>query len=102
MVLDMPWPLLGRPARRHKQALSEMQWPVIIPAALLNGSLFSYLALENTLLSCLPLLLAVRDGHLFSAYLMLPLITTSMGLLLFNWYPSQARKAAMDFVCLKV
>lgn len=31
----------------------------------------------------------VRDGHLFSAYLMLPLIATSVGLLLFNWYPSQ-------------
>jgi hypothetical protein len=32
---------------------------------------------------------AVRDGHLFSAYLMLPLATTTLGLLTFNWYPSQ-------------
>lgn len=31
----------------------------------------------------------VRDGHLFSAYLMLPLATTTMGLLQFNWYPAQ-------------
>lgn len=31
----------------------------------------------------------VRDGHLFSAYLMLPLATTTLALLLFNWYPSQ-------------
>ena len=35
---------------------------------------------------------AVRDGHLFSLYLMLPLATTTLGLLLFNWYPSQARR----------
>ena len=33
---------------------------------------------------------AVRDGHLFSAYLMLPLATTTLGLLRFNWFPSQA------------
>lgn len=26
-----------------------------------------------------------RDGHLFSAYLMLPLATTSLALLQFNW-----------------
>lgn len=26
-----------------------------------------------------------RDGHLFSAYLMLPLATTSLALLRFNW-----------------
>lgn len=32
---------------------------------------------------------AVRDGHLFSAYLMLPLAATTLGLLVFNWYPSQ-------------
>lgn len=32
---------------------------------------------------------AVRDGHLFSAFLMLPLATTTLGLLVFNWYPSQ-------------
>lgn len=32
---------------------------------------------------------AVRDGHLFSAYLMLPLATTTLGLLRFNWFPSQ-------------
>ena len=32
---------------------------------------------------------AVRDGHVFSAYLMLPLATTTLGLLVFNWYPSQ-------------
>eukprot|EP00192_Tetraselmis_astigmatica_P012961 CAMPEP_0117655980 /NCGR_PEP_ID=MMETSP0804-20121206/4562_1 /TAXON_ID=1074897 /ORGANISM="Tetraselmis astigmatica, Strain CCMP880" /LENGTH=410 /DNA_ID=CAMNT_0005462355 /DNA_START=130 /DNA_END=1359 /DNA_ORIENTATION=- len=31
----------------------------------------------------------VGDGHLFSAFLMLPLITTTLGLLAFNWYPSQ-------------
>lgn len=30
-----------------------------------------------------------RDGHLFSAYLMLPLATTSLALLHFNWFPSQ-------------
>lgn len=34
---------------------------------------------------------AVRNGHLFSAYLMLPLATTTLGLLRFNWFPSQAR-----------
>ena len=32
---------------------------------------------------------AVRDGHLFSAYLMLPLASTTLALLVFNWYPSQ-------------
>lgn len=31
---------------------------------------------------------ALRDGHLFSAYLLLPLAFTSLGLLVFNWYPS--------------
>ncbi len=31
----------------------------------------------------------MRDGHLFSAYLMLPLATTSLALLHFNWYPSR-------------
>eukprot|EP00882_Tetradesmus_deserticola_P010928 GHRQ01011555.1.p1 GENE.GHRQ01011555.1~~GHRQ01011555.1.p1 ORF type:complete len:412 (+),score=222.48 GHRQ01011555.1:543-1778(+) len=30
----------------------------------------------------------VRDGHLFSVYLSLPLAATSLGLLVFNWYPS--------------
>ena len=34
-------------------------------------------------------LAAVRDGHLFSAYLMMPLASTTLALLLFNWYPSQ-------------
>ena len=32
---------------------------------------------------------AVRDGHLFSAYLMLPLAATTFALLHFNWYPAQ-------------
>ena len=32
---------------------------------------------------------AVRDGHLFSAYLMMPLAATTLALLVFNWYPSQ-------------
>ncbi len=32
---------------------------------------------------------ATRDGHLFSLYLMLPLAATTLGLLLFNWFPSQ-------------
>lgn len=32
---------------------------------------------------------AVRDGHLFSAFLMLPLAATTLGLLRYNWYPSQ-------------
>jgi UDP-N-acetylglucosamine--dolichyl-phosphate N-acetylglucosaminephosphotransferase len=32
---------------------------------------------------------ALRDGHLFSAYLMLPLAATTLGLLQFNWYPSR-------------
>jgi UDP-N-acetylglucosamine--dolichyl-phosphate N-acetylglucosaminephosphotransferase len=32
---------------------------------------------------------ALRDGHLFSAYLVLPLAATTMGLLAFNWYPSR-------------
>lgn len=31
----------------------------------------------------------VRDGHLFSTYLVLPLAFTTFGLLTFNWYPSQ-------------
>lgn len=32
---------------------------------------------------------AVRDGHLFSAYLMMPLAATTLALLVYNWYPSQ-------------
>lgn len=32
---------------------------------------------------------SIRDGHLFSAYLVLPLATTTLGLLHYNWYPSQ-------------
>ncbi|GAX76522.1 hypothetical protein CEUSTIGMA_g3968.t1 [Chlamydomonas eustigma] len=32
---------------------------------------------------------AVRDGHLFSAYLMLPLAGCTLGLLVHNWYPSR-------------
>lgn len=31
----------------------------------------------------------VQDGHLFSAILMMPLIGTTLALLVFNWYPSQ-------------
>mmetsp|Transcript_39759 Transcript_39759/g.66701 ORF Transcript_39759/g.66701 Transcript_39759/m.66701 type:complete len:404 (-) Transcript_39759:678-1889(-) len=31
----------------------------------------------------------VRDAHLFSAYLMLPFIATTLALLVFNWYPSK-------------
>lgn len=31
----------------------------------------------------------VRDANLFSAYLMLPLLGTTLGLLTFNWYPSK-------------
>ena len=34
---------------------------------------------------------AVREGHLFSLYLMLPLAATTLALLVFNWYPSQVR-----------
>ena len=37
---------------------------------------------------------SVHDGHLFSLYLMLPLATTTLALLVFNWYPSQARAPA--------
>lgn len=33
-----------------------------------------------------------REGHLFSLYLMLPLASTTLGLLLFNWFPSQVRQ----------
>ena len=29
---------------------------------------------------------AVRDGHLFSAYLMMPLAATMIGLLVHNWW----------------
>ncbi|KAL6745190.1 glycosyl transferase family 4-domain-containing protein [Haematococcus lacustris] len=32
---------------------------------------------------------SVRDGHLFSAYLMMPLAACSLALLTFNWYPSR-------------
>ncbi|CAD7696047.1 unnamed protein product [Ostreobium quekettii] len=32
---------------------------------------------------------AMANGHLFSAFLMLPLATTSFALLGFNWYPAQ-------------
>ena len=32
---------------------------------------------------------SIRDGHLFSAYLMLPLAATTLGLLHFNWFPAQ-------------
>ena len=31
----------------------------------------------------------VRDGHLFSAYLMMPLAATTLALLAFNWFPAQ-------------
>lgn len=34
---------------------------------------------------------SIRDGHLFSAYLMMPLAATTLALLAFNWYPAQAR-----------
>ena len=33
----------------------------------------------------------LRDGHLFSLFLMLPLAYVTLALLLFNWYPSQVR-----------
>mmetsp|Transcript_27608 Transcript_27608/g.70328 ORF Transcript_27608/g.70328 Transcript_27608/m.70328 type:complete len:411 (-) Transcript_27608:158-1390(-) len=32
---------------------------------------------------------AVRDGHLFSVYLMIPLAMCTLGLLVYNWYPSR-------------
>lgn len=32
---------------------------------------------------------ASRDGHLFSLFLMLPLATTTYGLMIYNWFPSQ-------------
>lgn len=32
---------------------------------------------------------ALRDGHLFSAYLLLPLAAVTMGLLQANWYPAR-------------
>lgn len=32
---------------------------------------------------------SAKDGHLFSAYLMLPLAACTLGLLVFNWYPSR-------------
>lgn len=32
---------------------------------------------------------SVRDGHLFSAYLMMPLAATTLALLRYNWYPAQ-------------
>lgn len=32
---------------------------------------------------------AFRDGHLFSAYLMAPLVATTFALLIFNWYPAK-------------
>lgn len=32
---------------------------------------------------------ASRDGHLFSLFLMLPLATTTYGLMVYNWFPSQ-------------
>lgn len=32
---------------------------------------------------------ALRDAHLFSAYLVLPLAATTMGLLVSNWYPAR-------------
>jgi len=31
---------------------------------------------------------ASADGHLFSLFIMLPLLATSLGLLWHNWYPS--------------
>mmetsp|Transcript_32512 Transcript_32512/g.71060 ORF Transcript_32512/g.71060 Transcript_32512/m.71060 type:complete len:409 (-) Transcript_32512:393-1619(-) len=31
----------------------------------------------------------VNDAHLFSAYLMMPFIATTLALLVFNWYPSK-------------
>jgi len=37
----------------------------------------------------------VRDGHLFSAYLMMPLAATTLALLTFNWYPAQVRPFAV-------
>ena len=56
--------------------------------ALLRGNMSAEGAAE--LLHCLagtqPNL---RDGHLFSLFLMLPLAYVTLALLLFNWYPSQ-------------
>lgn len=34
------------------------------------------------------ILTSVRDGHLFSAFLMLPLLMTTFALITFNWYPA--------------
>jgi UDP-N-acetylglucosamine--dolichyl-phosphate N-acetylglucosaminephosphotransferase len=31
----------------------------------------------------------LRDGHLFSAYMMMPLMGATAGLLVFNWYPAR-------------
>lgn len=44
----------------------------------------------------------VRDGHLFSAYLMMPLAATTLALLAFNWYPAQVRAEQLPrwgFLC---
>ena len=38
----------------------------------------------------------LRDGHLFSLFLMLPLAYVTLALLLFNWYPSQVKPPACD------
>ena len=38
----------------------------------------------------------LRDGHLFSLFLMLPLAYVTSALLLFNWYPSQVKPPACD------
>ncbi len=43
----------------------------------------------------------LRDGHLFSLFLMLPLAYVTLALLLFNWYPSQVSLLACDLMsCL--
>ncbi len=43
---------------------------------------------------------SVREGHLFSLYLMLPLAATTLALLVFNWYPSQVCvcRSVMEFM----
>lgn len=30
-----------------------------------------------------------QDGHLFAAYLMMPLVATTLALLVFNWFPAK-------------
>ena len=63
--------------------------PGAVPAALDFQSFVIALAVLIHNLSMLGESSETNDAHLFSAYLMLPFIATTLALLVFNWFPSK-------------